>query len=58
MGGAGGAAVLGALAVIVVVFLHMVVGEMALKSWAIAHPERSAMLLSRPSGAWSSWCVR
>ncbi|MFF3847733.1 hemolysin family protein [Streptomyces sp. NPDC002328] len=30
----------------VVVFLHMVVGEMAPKSWAIAHPERSAMLLS------------
>ncbi|WYB29405.1 hemolysin family protein [Streptomyces sp. SM1P] len=35
-----------ALAMIVVVFLHMVVGEMAPKSWAIAHPERSAMLLS------------
>ena len=37
-----------ALAMIVVVFLHMVVGEMAPKSWAIAHPERSAMLLSPP----------
>ncbi|MHC0432452.1 hemolysin family protein [Streptomyces sp. O3] len=35
-----------ALALIVVVFLHMVVGEMAPKSWAIAHPERSAMLLA------------
>ncbi|MGW6583397.1 hemolysin family protein [Streptomyces globisporus] len=35
-----------ALAMIIVVFLHMVVGEMAPKSWAIAHPERSAMLLS------------
>ncbi|MET7477174.1 hemolysin family protein [Streptomyces sp. NPDC005648] len=35
-----------AVAMIVVVFLHMVVGEMAPKSWAIAHPERSAMLLS------------
>ncbi|XMN10566.1 CNNM domain-containing protein [Streptomyces griseobrunneus] len=35
-----------ALAMVVVVFLHMVVGEMAPKSWAIAHPERSAMLLS------------
>ncbi|WP_338899839.1 hemolysin family protein [Streptomyces sp. TG1A-60] len=35
-------------AMIVVVFLHMVVGEMAPKSWAIAHPERSAMLLSPP----------
>ncbi len=37
-----------AIAMIVVVFLHMVVGEMAPKSWAIAHPERSAMLLYPP----------
>ncbi|MGW4026170.1 hemolysin family protein [Streptomyces sp. NPDC005009] len=37
-----------AVAMAVVVFLHMVVGEMAPKSWAIAHPERSAMLLSPP----------
>ncbi|MFP3988976.1 hemolysin family protein [Streptomyces sp. E11-3] len=37
-----------AFAMTVVVFLHMVVGEMAPKSWAIAHPERSAMLLSPP----------
>ncbi|MFX4291876.1 hemolysin family protein [Streptomyces bohaiensis] len=35
-------------AMVVVVFLHMVVGEMAPKSWAISHPERSAMLLSPP----------
>ncbi|MCI3928315.1 hemolysin family protein [Streptomyces sp. AN091965] len=35
-----------ALAMIIVVFLHMVIGEMAPKSWAIAHPERSAMLLT------------
>ncbi|MFJ9434439.1 hemolysin family protein [Streptomyces sp. NPDC101490] len=35
-----------AVAMTVVVFLHMVVGEMAPKSWAIAHPERSAMLLT------------
>ena len=35
-----------AVAMVVVVFLHMVVGEMAPKSWAIAHPERSAMLLT------------
>ncbi|MBB1242699.1 HlyC/CorC family transporter [Streptomyces durbertensis] len=34
------------VAMLVVVFLHMVVGEMAPKSWAIAHPERSAMLLA------------
>src|SRR5215207_7238999 len=33
------------LALIVVTFLHLVVGEMALKSWAISHPERSATLL-------------
>lgn len=31
-----------------VVFLHMVVGEMAPKSWAISHPERSALLLALP----------
>ncbi|MBT3152504.1 HlyC/CorC family transporter [Streptomyces sp. CHD11] len=37
-----------AVAMSVVVFLHMVLGEMAPKSWAIAHPERSAMLLSPP----------
>ncbi|MGW4033755.1 hemolysin family protein [Streptomyces sp. NPDC004838] len=37
-----------AFAMIIVVFLHMVVGEMAPKSWAIAHPERSAMLLTPP----------
>ncbi|WP_159765584.1 hemolysin family protein [Streptomyces sp. HM190] len=35
-------------AMVVVVFLHMVVGEMAPKSWAIARPERSAMLLAPP----------
>jgi CBS domain containing-hemolysin-like protein len=32
----------------IVVFLHMVVGEMAPKSWAISHPEKSALLLARP----------
>ncbi|MFF7852734.1 CNNM domain-containing protein [Streptomyces sp. NPDC007904] len=37
-----------AVAMTVVVFLHMVIGEMAPKSWAIAHPERSAMLLAPP----------
>ncbi len=31
-----------------VVFLHMVVGEMAPKSWAISHPENSALMLARP----------
>lgn len=36
------------LALFVVTFLHLVIGEMAPKSWAIAHPEKSAMLLSIP----------
>jgi CBS domain containing-hemolysin-like protein len=36
------------LALSIVVFLHMVVGEMAPKSWAISHPESSAMKLARP----------
>jgi CBS domain containing-hemolysin-like protein len=37
-----------ALAVSVVGFLHVVVGEMAPKSWAISHPESSALLLAVP----------
>lgn len=41
------------LAVGLVVFLHMVVGEMAPKSWAIAHPERSAILLALPFRAFA-----
>ena len=36
------------LALLVVTFIHLVVGEMAPKSWAIAHPERSATLLAAP----------
>lgn len=36
------------LALFVVTFLHLVIGEMAPKSWAITHPERSAILLSLP----------
>ncbi|NUS92487.1 MAG: HlyC/CorC family transporter [Nocardia sp.] len=36
------------LALIVVTFLHLVVGEMAPKSWAIAHPEKSATILAVP----------
>lgn len=36
------------LALVIVTFLHLVVGEMAPKSWAIAHPEDSAVLLSLP----------
>ncbi|MFD0558057.1 CBS domain containing-hemolysin-like protein [Stackebrandtia endophytica] len=36
------------IALIVVVFLHMVIGEMAPKSWAISHPETSAVMLALP----------
>ena len=36
------------LALAVVTFLHLVIGEMAPKSWAIAHPERAAILLAIP----------
>ncbi|NQU36708.1 MAG: HlyC/CorC family transporter [Actinobacteria bacterium] len=36
------------LALLIVTFLHLVIGEMAPKSWAIAHPERSATLLAIP----------
>ena len=44
-----GADVIGfVLALLVVTFIHLVVGEMAPKSWAIAHPERSATLLALP----------
>lgn len=35
-----------ALSLFLVTFLHLVVGEMAPKSWAIAHPERAAKLVS------------
>jgi CBS domain containing-hemolysin-like protein len=36
------------LSLVLVTFLHLVVGEMAPKSWAIAHPERSAIMLAVP----------
>ena len=59
------------LALLIVTFLHLVIGEMAPKSWAIAHPERSSILLAvpmrgfmwvfRPVLTWlnraASWCV-
>jgi CBS domain containing-hemolysin-like protein len=41
------------VALTIVVFLHMVVGEMAPKSWAIANPERSALVLARPFRAFA-----
>jgi CBS domain containing-hemolysin-like protein len=60
------------LALIGVTFLHLVVGEMAPKSWAIAHPEKSATLLAIPMRAFmwvtrpvivqlnrlANWCLR
>ncbi len=45
------------LALVLVTFLHLVVGEMAPKSWAIAHPEKSATLLSLPMRAFM-WLTR
>ncbi|HET7303718.1 MAG TPA: hemolysin family protein [Segeticoccus sp.] len=41
------------LGVAVVVLLHMVIGEMAPKSWAISHPEKSAVLVALPFRAFS-----
>lgn len=60
------------LALAIVTFLHLVIGEMAPKSWAIAHPERSATLLALPMRAFmfltrpllralnhaANWCLR
>jgi CBS domain containing-hemolysin-like protein len=60
------------LSLIVVTFVHLVVGEMAPKSWAIAHPERSAtwlaipmrgfMWFTRPAlvalNGMANWCLR
>jgi CBS domain containing-hemolysin-like protein len=60
------------LALAIVTFLHLVVGEMAPKSWAIAHPERSATLLALPMRGFmavmrpvlrllnhaANWCLR
>ena len=60
------------LALIIVTFLHLVVGEMAPKSWAIAHPEKSATLLAIPMRGFmavtrpliaslnqvANWCLR
>ena len=45
------------LALVLVTFLHLVVGEMAPKSWAIAHPETSATLLALPMRAFM-WLTR
>ena len=45
------------LALIIVTFLHLVVGEMAPKSWSISHPEYSATLLALPMRAFL-WLTR
>ncbi len=37
-----------------VTFLHMVVGEMAPKSWALTNPERAALILTLPFRAFTS----
>lgn len=60
------------LALVFVTFLHLVVGEMAPKSWAIAHPESAATLLALPMRGFmwvtrpllvalnemANWCLR
>ncbi len=60
------------LALAIVTFLHLVIGEMAPKSWAIAHPERAATILAIPMRTFmaltrpvlialnraANWCVR
>lgn len=60
------------LALAIVTFLHLVIGEMAPKSWAIAHPERAATILAIPMRGFmtltrpvlialnraANWCVR
>lgn len=45
------------VALLLVTFVHLVVGEMAPKSWAISHPERSATLLAIPMRAFM-WFTR
>lgn len=37
------------LALFIVTFLHLVIGEMAPKSWAIAHPETAVRLIAIPA---------
>jgi len=44
-----GYAVSFALSLFIVTFLHLVVGEMAPKSWAIAHPESAIRVIARPA---------
>lgn len=37
------------VALFIVTFLHLVVGEMAPKSWALAHPETAVRVIARPA---------
>lgn len=52
---AGGASF--ALALFLVTFLHLVIGEMVPKSWAIAHPELAAKIIAVPSRGFA-WLFR
>jgi len=45
------------VALVIVTFFHLVIGEMAPKSWAISHPEKSAILLALPMRAFM-WFTR
>lgn len=45
------------MSLLIVTFLHLVVGEMAPKSWAIAHPETSAKATALPTRAYI-WLLR
>ena len=45
------------LELLIVTFLHLAIGEMAPKSWAITHPETSATLLAIPMRAFM-WLTR
>jgi CBS domain containing-hemolysin-like protein len=45
------------IALALITFLHMVIGEMAPKSWALTHPETAAMGLALPFRGFT-WVVR
>ncbi|MDF5752983.1 hemolysin family protein [Spongiactinospora sp. TRM90649] len=45
------------LALVLITFLHMVVGEMAPKSWALTHPETAVLTLALPFRGFT-WLVR
>lgn len=46
-----------AISLALVTFLHMVVGEMAPKSWALTNPERAALILTLPFRGFT-WVMR